>query len=166
MNAEAEKIIALLGLAPLPHEGGFFRRTWTSPTTLPDGRAAGSAIYFLLTPGDFSALHRLQTDEAWFFHAGDPVEHVQLIPDGRTTRVALLGSDPLAGFVPQLIVPAGVWQGARLAPPNGAQPMHDWALVSSTMAPAWDEREFELGGRAELLCEFPEAADLIRALTR
>ena len=78
MNEQARALIARLGLESLPHEGGFFRRTWTSPIQLGDGRSVGSAITFLLTETDFSALHRLATDEIWCFHAGDAVEHVQL----------------------------------------------------------------------------------------
>src|ERR1044071_9437046 len=67
-NADAQRIIAELRLAPLAREGGWFRQTWAT--------AAGSAIYYLMTPEDFSALHCLSSDEIWHFHAGDPVEHV------------------------------------------------------------------------------------------
>ena len=163
VNAEAEKIIAQLGLAPLPQEGGFFRQTWLSTTRLPGGRAAGSAIWFLLTPGNFSALHRLKAEEMWHFYAGDPVEHVQLDPNGRTARVAVLGLDFDSKQVPQLVVPGGVWQGARITLPPAAR---GWALLGCTVTPAWDDSEFELGARAPLEREFPAAADWIAALTR
>ena len=62
MNAAAQAIVTRLQLEPLPHEGGFFRVTWRNATA--------SAIYFLITPEHFSALHRLAQDEIWFFHAG------------------------------------------------------------------------------------------------
>ncbi len=162
MNTEAQKIIAQLGLTPLPQEGGWFRQTWLSREQLPDGRAVGSAIYFLVTPADFSALHRLQTGEIWLHHAGDALEHVILNPGTATAVISRLGSDVLAGEVPQLVVPGGVWQGARLA----AGATRGWALLTCTMAPAWDEREFELGARSTLLREFPAAATQIHALTR
>ena len=162
MNEEARQIITQLALAPLPDEGGWFRRTWTSPVRLADGRAAGSAIYFLVTPEDFSALHRLATDEVWLSHAGDALEHVTLDAAGGAARVTRLGGDVGAGEVPQLVVPGGVWQGARLA----AGGTRGWALVSCTMAPAWAEREFALGRRAELTAEFPAARAQIAALTR
>ena len=176
MNAEAEKIIAQLGLEPLPREGGFFRQTWVSSTQLANGRAAGSAIWFLLTPGDFSALHRLPAEELWHFYSGDPVEHVQLFrpaqnpepvegldPATREARVTRLGLEFDAREVSQLVVPGGVWQGARIAP--GPNP-RGWALLGCTLTPAWDEREFELGSRAALTREFPAAAGWIAALTR
>lgn len=157
MNEEARRIIAQLKLEPLPHEGGWFRQTWQSAERLAGGRATGGAIYFLVTPADFSALHRLKTEEVWLFHAGDAVEHVML---GR--GVTRIGGGVLAGEVPQLVVPGGAWQGARLA----AGGTHGWALLSCLMAPAWDEREFELGARAALEAEFPAARAQIGALTR
>ncbi len=167
MNAAAEKIIADLRLAPLPHEGGFFRQTWVSPQTLAGGRAAGSAILFLLAPGEFSALHRLPTDEIWHFHAGDTVEHLQLDPRDGTALSTRLGPDLAAGHQPQLIVRGGIWQGARLAPAAaGAGASLGWALLGCVMAPAWDENEFTLGHREELKRIFPAHADLIKAFSR
>lgn len=167
-------MIAALELVPLPHEGGFFRQTWVSgrelATDAGERQAAASAIYFLLTAQDFSALHRLGGDEVWLFHGGDPVEHVQLDPAMGGARVARMGADVLGGEVPQLVVRAGTWQGARLAgwPAGGLteEVPRGWALLSCIMAPAWDERAFELGERAALAAEFPAAAELVRALTR
>jgi hypothetical protein len=134
-----------------------------SATRLANGRAAGSAIWFLLTPGNFSALHRLQAEEMWHFYAGDPVEHVQLVPEGGGARVTRLGLELDAVQVPQLVVAGGVWQGARITLPTNAR---GWALLGCTVTPAWDEREFELGARKVLRREFPVAADWIDALTR
>lgn len=162
MNVQAARIVETLGLIPLPHEGGFFAPTWSSAAELASGRRAGSAIYFLVTPAGFSALHRLRTGEVWCFHAGDPVDHCQLGNDGRGTKVTRLGADVLHGQTPQVAVNGGVWQGARLAL-DGAV---GWALMSCFMAPAWDEREFELGSRADLLREFPAASVWIHGLTR
>ncbi len=189
----AAEIIASLRLEPLPIEGGFFRRTYTSTACLPGGRAVGTAIYFLITPEGFSALHRLETDEVWHFYMGDPVEHLMLGDDrarahggegegagasdnangcnaaGDGMRASatvaggtrtVLGTDLAHGQRPQLTVPGGVWQGARIVP-GGA-----WALVGCTMSPGWDEREFTLGERAGLVARFPEWAGDIRALTR
>lgn len=167
MNETADVVIARLGLSPLQDEGGFFRQTWLSSVRLANGRAAGSAIYFLVTAEGFSAFHKLLTDEIWLFHAGDPIEHVQLQGAPRGPTVTILGSNPGRAHQPQLIVPGGVWQGARLAPTETTKTnQHGWALVSCVMAPAWDEREFNLGRRADLLGEFPEAERWIRALTR
>ena len=163
VNAEAEKIIAQLALAPLPREGGYFRQTWVSQARLANGRAASSAIWFLLTPEDFSALHRLQAEELWHFYSGDPVEHVQLNPADGAVRVTRLAADLPGSDVPQLTVPPGTWQGARLA--AGARP-RGWALLGCTLTPAWSEQEFELGSRASLRREFPGAAEWIGVLTR
>ncbi|MEO6875582.1 MAG: cupin domain-containing protein [Opitutaceae bacterium] len=163
MNAEPEKIIARLRLVPLPQEGGFYRQTWTSQAQLANGRAAASAIWFLLTREDFSALHRLKAEELWHFHAGDPVEHVQLDPVSATVQVTLLGADVLAGQVPQLVVSGGVWQGAR---PNAGTAGNGWTLLGCTVTPAWDDRDFELGARVPLMRDFPQAEELIVGLTR
>lgn len=154
MNDEARHIIAKLGLEPLPQEGGWFRSTWRTAT--------GSAIYFLLTVEDFSALHRLTTTEVWHFYAGDVVEHTMLDPRDGTVQVARMSGDAGGPGEPQVIVPGGVWQGARLAA-GGAR---GWALLGCTMAPPWTEQDFELGQKAELQRLFPMAAEQIAALTR
>lgn len=155
VNLETQHIATALGLTRLPDEGGLFRQTWKSE--------AGSAIYFLLTPEEFSALHRIRTDEIWHFYAGDAVEHVQLDRRGGALRRTRLGSNVLGGDCPQLVVSSGVWQGARIASDIGAR---GWSLLGCTLAPPWNEREFELGARDTLLRDFPAHADLIRALTR
>ncbi len=159
----AAEIIARLQLEPLPNEGGFFRRTYTSAATQPDGRPACTAIYFLVTPDGFSALHALRTDEIWYFHAGDPVEHLMLDPTTGGGSKTILGVDLAHGHQPQLVVPGGVWQGARLTSNGGGQ---GWALLGCTMSPGWDERGFVLGAREELTMRFPEWANDIEVLTR
>lgn len=156
----ATELIAALGLAPLPGEGGYFRRTWTGPAPRPGARPAGSAILFLLAGDEFSALHRLDAEELWCFSAGDPIEHVVLRPPAGA-EVVRLGPDPAASDVAQRAVPAGVWQGARRA----AGP-HGWALVSCVMVPGWDERGSVLGARRPLERDHPGAAEWIRRLTR
>jgi predicted cupin superfamily sugar epimerase len=165
MNAEAKMVISGLGLVPLPGEGGFYKPTWTSTRSGPDGRPCGSAILFLVTEEGFSALHRLGTDEIWHFHAGDPVELVLIDSVSASSRACILGPDVMGGQAPQAVVRAGTWQGARLCP--GAGPgARGWALLGCTLSPAWDEREFELGQREALLREFPGHAGIIRELTR
>ena len=165
MIDEARRVIAQLGLVPLPHEGGYFREIWTSATRLPSGRATASAIYFVLTPEAFSAFHRMAAEELWHFHAGDAVEHVQLDsrPAGASIAIVTrLGPDLLGSDQPWLSVGSNVWQGARLA----AGAIRGWALVSCTVSPAWDQAEFELGD-ADALCRiFPAAATWVRDLTR
>jgi predicted cupin superfamily sugar epimerase len=162
MNAEAMQVIAKLGLMPLPREGGFYRLVWISSERLASGRAAGSAIYFFITPEEFSGLHRLRAEELWLFHAGDSVEHVQIDPRNGALVRTRLGPGVTTGDVPQLVVPSGVWQGARIAPRGH----HGWALLGCSLSPAWDEAEFELGDRDRLAREFPAHATLVRELAR
>jgi predicted cupin superfamily sugar epimerase len=162
----ADQIRALLGLAPHP-EGGYFRETYRAAEALPAGalparygadRALGTAIYYLLTPGTFSAVHRLRSDEVFHFYAGDPVEMLLLEEGGG--RVVTLGNDLAAGLRPQQVVPAGVWQGSRLRP-GGA-----WALLGTTVAPGFDFADYEAGARAELQRAWPAFATVIAELTR
>jgi len=168
----AERVAALLGLEPLPIEGGRYRQTYRSAETLAraalparyDGpRPHGTAIYYLLRGDDFSALHRLRTDEVYHFYLGRPVDLLLLHPDGRDETVRL-GPDLEAGQRVQAVVPRGAWQGSRLAPPGGDP--GDFALLGTTMAPGYDVADFELGERGALLAAYPRRADLIRALTR
>ncbi len=158
----AEEIKNLLRLAPHPVEGGFFRRTYTSPGTLdlPRGiRAQGTAIYYLLEAGTFSEMHLLESDEIFHFYLGDPVEMLQLHPNGNS-EVLLLGPDLANGHHVQVTVPAGVWQGTRLV---GTGTM---ALLGCTVTPGFDFADYHGASYAELASKWPEQALRIRALTR
>ncbi len=165
--ATADDLIRRLDLRAHPKEGGFFRETYRSAETLPSSalprrygaeRSASTAIYYLLRPGTFSALHRLQSDEIFHFYAGSPVRMLQLFPDG-TGRAIVLGPDVLAGQQPQVIVPRGVWQGSLLEPGG------DHALLGCTVAPGFDYADYEHGDRAALLAQYPDHRDLILRLT-
>jgi uncharacterized protein len=171
MSLSVEQIIDLLGLQPLPGEGGFYVETYRSAEVIPGGalpgcyggqdRTFGTAIYYLLT-GDadsFSALHRLRGEEVYHFYLGDPVEMLLLLADGTSRRVRL-GRDLAAGEAVQFVVPAGAWQGSRLGLGGG------YALLGTTMAPGFDPTDFELGLRAELVEQYPAEAERIRGLTR
>lgn len=154
----ARQVIELLGLEPLPVEGGLFRQTWRSER---DSEVIGTAIYAAFTddPDSFSAMHRLPVDEIWHFYLGDPVELLLLHPNDSWSR-PVLGSDPLAGEAPQLVVPAGTWMGGRLRP-GGV-----FALFGTTLAPGFRSGFYE-GGRLEnLVAGWPGAADLIASLVR
>jgi uncharacterized protein len=128
--ADAEDLIRLLQLEVHP-EGGWFRRTWTSAVTLDGGRATASAIWFLLAADERSHWHRVDAEEVWLFHAGDPLE---LEVEGEPP--VLLGPDLVAGHRPQHVVPAGAWQAASS---TGA-----FTLVSCVVSPAFVDEGFEL----------------------
>lgn len=156
----AGDIIRLLHLEPLPREGGWYRETYRSLLRAADGsRSAGTAIYYLLTPDTYSALHRLPTDEVFHFYLGDPVDMLQLGPTPREGgRIVTLGADILAGQVLQTVVPAGVWQGSILRA-DGA-----FALMGTTMAPGFDFADYEGADRASLTAAFPDFAERIARL--
>jgi predicted cupin superfamily sugar epimerase len=166
----ARDLIEYLGLKPLSFEGGYYRETWRADEAVPPSglpprysaaRALGTAIYYLLTdePGQFSALHRVASDEVFHFYLGDPVEMLLLSPAGNAREI-MLGPKILDGQLVQYVVRRGVWQGARLA--SGGR----FALLGATVAPGFDFQDFELGKRDELVRQYPEHAQLIRALTR
>jgi hypothetical protein len=148
-SADGERVARLLGLAPLPDEGGLFRRTFAD--------AHSSAIYFLLLAPDFSAIHVLAATETYHWYAGSPLRLLLLHEGGHATEPTL-GPDLERGERPQIVVPAGTWQGSA---PTGA-----WSLVGTTMAPPFDWSGFRLGERADLLRRWPTAHARITALTR
>lgn len=155
----AADVIRLLALEPLPHEGGWFRRTGEAATFTPDGRRSWSTALVLFTPDSFSALHRLGADEVWCHQAGDALETLALASDGTGAR-HLLGADVATGGVLQVVMPAGVWQGAQLA--DGGH----WALVCCVVIPEFRWSEFSLGCRSDLEASHPDWVELIRGLTR
>lgn len=168
MNKEAVYWIESLGLEEHP-EGGYYRETYRSceqiaPGALPRRYAGGSrafatAIYFLLADDDFSALHRLRSDEIWYFHAGAPLT-IHIIDKGGNYSSQRLGCGVKAGFEPQAVIIAGNWFGASLDRKG------TFALVSCMVAPGFDFRDFEMGDREELLRTYPRHSAVIERLTR
>lgn len=148
-DVTAEEIVTLLGLEPLPEEGGLFRRTYRDDYS--------TLIYLLLAGADFSALHVLETTEVYHWYAGAPLQLLLLRPDGSSSQM-LLVPDLRAGQRPQLVVPAGVWQGSSS--------VGSWSLAGTTMAPAFSWDGFLLGERADLTRRYPTVAAQIASLTR
>lgn len=162
-----DEIKRMLNLIPHP-EGGSYIQTYKAIERIPaealgcryDGtHATSTAIYYLLEPGTFSEIHRLRSDEIFHFYLGDPVEMLQLWPDG-SSRIVQLGPDLAAGQVPQLVVPKAVWQGSRLF--DGGR----YALLGCTVAPGFEFADYESGDRDTLIGSYPEHRNLITALTR
>jgi len=168
----AEDLIINLGLKPLPWEGGWYRETWRTETTIPADalsdaysgeRSAGTAIYYLLTPDTISRMHRLPSDETFHFYMGDPVEMLLLSGQGGgagDARTITFGHDLTAGQQVQLTVPGNVWMGARLM--SGAT---GYALMGTTVAPGFDFDDLEMGDSDTLCAAWPRHAELIAALS-
>lgn len=177
----ADRVIELLALERLPHEGGWFRETYRAPGVIPADalashgaggpRAHGTQIYYLLRTGETSALHRVRSDEVFHHYLGDPVVQLQ-IDDGtgthepggrpRSAETVTIGPDLEAGQRPQVLAPAHVWQGAELGP--GA---HGFALLGCSVAPGFDWEDFELitpPHAASLAADLPAQAGLIERL--
>ena len=138
-------------MRPLPKEGGFFC----------EGQRNGnisSTILFLITKDSFSRMHMLPKEEVYHFYMGDTVEQLQLLPDG-AGKIVRLGHDIFNGDLPQLTVPAGCWQGTCLT--DGGE----WALMGTTMAPAWDDSDYTDGIRKDLILRWPEFENEIQKRT-
>jgi predicted cupin superfamily sugar epimerase len=148
-------------------EGGYFRQTYRSDVViareaLPSGftgpRPVSTAIYFLLEGQEFSAFHRLRSDEVWHFYAGKPLVVHVIQPEGEYSSI-LLGPDLDAGQVPQAVVRAGCWFASHLAA------WSSFVVVGCTVAPGFDFEDFEIGKRAELVARYPQHQELIQRLT-
>jgi uncharacterized protein len=190
---DAKYWIEKLGLKEHP-EGGYFRQTYKSELRiapeasgrapavvkgaarmgqpgLHGSRAASTGIYFLLEGKNFSAFHRLRSDEMWHFYAGSPLVVHVLDLAGEYSSI-LLGGDPSPGQVFQAIVWAGCWFAAELAQdphfsPNPLEVEHrPYALVGCTVAPGFEFEDFELARREELEAKYPGQKQMIQKLTR
>lgn len=148
-------------------EGGWFKETYRSPETIRPGgsslflssaRAISTSIYFLLQKGEYSAFHRIRSDEQWHFYTGDPLTIYEILPEG-TLREHHLGNDPGKGCVFQTTITAGNWFASKVA--EGG----DFSLVGCTVAPGFDFTDFELGERSALVRAFPAFRSLIEELT-
>jgi predicted cupin superfamily sugar epimerase len=137
----AAAVIARLNLAPHP-EGGWYRETWKAAATVAGGRAAGTAILFLLEAGARSHWHRVDADELWLFQAGDPLTLMTAAgADGEGAKVSVrLGADVLAGDTPQHLVATGDWQAAQGPETGGA----GWSLVACVVVPGFEFAGFEM----------------------
>jgi predicted cupin superfamily sugar epimerase len=130
--ATAADIIRALDLKPHP-EGGHYRETFRD-TRLVDGRAASTAILFLLARGERSRWHRIDAVEIWHHYAGAPLR--LSVANGASEQIIRLGDDISADEIPQVTVPAHAWQAA--------ESLGDWTLVGCTVAPGFEFSGFEL----------------------
>lgn len=149
-------------------EGGSYSQTYMADTIIPQyrlppafngPRAVSTAIYFLLEKGQFSAMHRIASDELWHFYYGDPLVVYDIDTEGRLTE-HLLGNNPENNESFQCLVKGGHWFGARIK--EGG----DYSLVGCTVSPGFNFDDFELAQREELIRQYPQQEAIIRALTR
>jgi uncharacterized protein len=163
---DAKYWIQKLRLEPHP-EGGFYRQTYKAELILPRAalpgfsgdRAACTAIYFLLEGENFSAFHRLRSDEIWHFYAGGGLAVHVIAGDGAYSQM-LLGGDADAGEQLQVVVKAECWFASEM------RDRRSWAVVGCTVAPAFDFEDFEMAKREELARQYPQRREIIRRLTR
>ena len=163
----AEQIIKRFKMQPLRQEGGFFIETYRAAEVLKKGilpagfsgdRNLSSVILYLLTAKTVSLMHRLKYDEMFHFYLGNPVTMLQLHPDG-SSEIITLGHDIFNEQKVQVLVPKGTWQGAFI------QPGGNFSLMGCSVAPGFDEADFEIGDRETLLAKYPDMRDLIMRLT-
>jgi predicted cupin superfamily sugar epimerase len=127
----------------IPHpEGGYYKETYRSPLEITvegfsDQRSISTSIYFLLEQGQESALHRIKSDEIWFYQDGDCLEIIE-IDEHNAEVITLLGKNIIRGEVLQHVVKAGRWFGARLKPESS------FCLFACQVSPGFDFRDFEL----------------------
>jgi uncharacterized protein len=160
-------LIRRLNLEEHP-EGGYYKRIYTSelqlkqsslPETFGGDRPVCTFIYYLLRKDEFSAFHRIQSDELWHFYDGNGLKIYEITSDGNLTE-HLLGLEIEKGQSPFHVVKAGNWFAVELLPDSF------YTLVGCTVSPGFDFSEFELADRKKLTSHYPQHTDLIAKLTR
>lgn len=164
-KTHANELVTAYDLLPHP-EGGYYKETYRAgemikadslPERFGGDRSLSTAIYFLLERGNFSAFHRIKSDECWHFYQGDPLSVYVIHPDGRL-EVIRLGSDSANGEVFQAVVPAGCWFASESS--------GEFSFVGCTVSPGFDFQDFELANADQLSKQYPQHGDIIQRLCR
>ena len=165
--ANVKELVQHYGLLPHP-EGGWYKETYRSketvasnalPVSFSGDRAFSTAIYFLLEQGNFSAFHRIKSDECWHFYYGDALL-VYIIREDDDLEIIRLGNDFSRGELFQFVVPANCWFASRPAPKSR------FSLVGCTVSPGFDFADFELADAVSLTETYPQHAEIIKELCR
>lgn len=166
-NYSVQQFIMHFDLQTHP-EGGYYKEIYRSDYLIPGDvlpsefggdRNMSTIIYFLLEKGNFSAFHRIKSDECWHFYAGQTLEVFMIMPNG-DLKIIKLGNDIAAGEVFQYIVPSNTWFAS--APASSSS----FSFVGCTVVPGFDFRDFELAYASQLIQSFPEQEVIIRKLSR
>lgn len=166
-NSAVRSLIQQFGLLPHP-EGGYYKETyrcgeWIGPDALPGrfngSRAFSTAIYFLLEQGNYSAFHKIKSDECWHFYAGDTLDVYIIQPDGQM-EIIHLGNKITMGETFQYVVPANCWFASVPAENS------DYSFVGCTVAPGFDFADFELGKVEDLIALYPQHTTVLEKLCR
>lgn len=162
---DAQYYVSRLGLEPHP-EGGYYKRTFESEEQTSDQelsvqfegtRKLYTSIYFLLGSKDISHLHRLKSDELWYYHAGSALT-IHVIDENGEYKEYKLGTNLDEGEVPQVLVPKNSIFGSSVMKED------TFSLVGCMVSPGFEFRDFELFTQAELLSKYPQHKDVIMKL--
>lgn len=165
-NDSVSHWVSSLSLSPHP-EGGYFKETYRSSDSIPAGtfgdrfsgsRSVSTGIFYLLEAGDFSAFHRIRSDEMWHFYAGGSLE-LHVLHDGKH-QVVRIGRDVQRGEHLQFVVPAGAWFAST--PVEGAS----YSLLGCTVSPGFDFNDFEMASRSALIATFPLHGEVVTRFKR
>jgi predicted cupin superfamily sugar epimerase len=149
-------------------EGGWYSEVYRAALTIPHqalqpafagDRPAATHIYFLLEKGNFSAFHRIRSDEIWHFYNGDPLIIYEIDEQGKLTE-HFLGQDPARGQSLCCVISANNWFSSKVA--DGGT----YGLAGCTVAPGFDFADFELAEKQKLTAQFPEHKELINSMCR
>ena len=158
-------LIQRYGLESHP-EGGWYKQTYKSneqiaaaalPERFNGDRAFSTAIYFLLEQGNFSAFHRIKSDECWHFYTGDPLL-IYIIEQNGELKIISLGNDFEKGQTFQYVEPANCWFAGRPAPGS------EYCFVGCTVSPGFEFGDLELANATELSAIYPEHKKIIEQL--
>jgi uncharacterized protein len=163
-NKKAQYLKEKLDLSELPGEGGYYKETYRSDKTIilpseTDGeRSISTSIYYLLDGTQFSAFHRLKSDEIWHFYIGSSVT-LYIINKMENLSEVKLGSNIEKGELFQIQVRAESWFAATV------NDISSYALIGCTVSPGFDYLDFELGDRKKLIERYPQHRSIIEKLT-
>jgi uncharacterized protein len=159
LNKEAKRLVKKLGLEEHP-EGGYFKETYRAKTLVnvqgrEDMRNIATAIYYMLADNQFSAFHRIRSDEIWHYYAGSSITLYAINDEGKFAKIRIG-----RGEAHQTVMKAGTWFAASL------NRKYSYCLLGCTLSPGFDHRDWELGERDKLAKLYPQYNNIIKRYTK